>query len=877
MSRSDQSTPPKWPLKFLRFFVKEEYLEEIEGDLEEEFRDNLDRYSVRKASWLYTWEVLKLFRPRLIKNWNGRNRLNIYDMFKHTMLLAFRNFKRHKSSFLINLIGLSTGLACTILIYLWINDELKVDKFHAKDAQLFQVMQNLPLSDGIKTIEATPGLLAQTLAEEFPEVEEAVVAAHPMEKRGSNGIISVEDTYLKGNERYVSKNYFNAFSYHLVEGNKDQVLSDKYAVLLSDDLALKLFGSTENIIGKTIEWKRGRLSGVYTVSGVFEKPPSYSTTKFDLLFSYELFFGEYKRLHHWGNSDPATYVILKKGTDIAQFNEKIKDIRRSKYLSSGDGKYLGQIGTLFLQKYSERYLWNTYKDGKVAGGRVEYLRLFSIIAFFILLIACINFMNLSTAKASRRLKEIGVKKVIGASRTTLIRQYLGESISMAILSLSASLLLVSLLLPTFNEITGKQLSLHLDGQLILSIVTIGFFTGIVAGSYPALYLSGFKPATVLKGKINTSTGEVWARKGLVVFQFMVSIILIISVLVVYQQITFINAKNLGYNKDNIISFAKEGKLEEGLETFLSALKKMPGVVAASSFGHDLIGDHGGISGLEWEGKDSEERIRFGNLEVDFGLMEMFGFEMKAGRMFSREFGTEESTIIFNEAAIDAMGLEAPLGKTVKFWGKERQIIGIAKNFHFESLYEPVAPCFFQCYPNLDNILVKIKAGMEKESIERIRQFYQEYNQGLPFEYKFLDEDYQALYASERRVAVLSRYFAGMAILISCLGLFGLAAFTAERRLKEIGIRKILGSSVWGIIYLLSEDFTKMVIAAIAIALPLSYFLSKNWLNNFAYRIDLQWWFFAGAGLTALLIAWLTIGIQTFKVARVNPVQCLRDE
>lgn len=325
-------------------------------------------------------------------------------------------------------------------------------------------MQNLPLSDGIKTIEATPGLLAQTLAEEFPEVEEAVAEARSMGERGSNGIISVEDTYLKANERYVDKNYFNVFSYRLIEGDKDQALSDKYAVLLSDKLALKLFGSTENIIGKTIEWERDRLSGVYTITGIFAKPPGYSTTKFDLLFSYELFFDEYKRLHHWGNSDPATYVVLRKGTDLAAFNEKIKDLRRSKYLSSSDGKYLEHIGTLFLQKYSEKYLWGKYENGKVTGGRVEYLRLFSIIAFFILLIACINFMNLSTAKASGRLREVGVKKVIGASRQTLIGQYLGVSIFLASLSLSVSSILVSLLLPAFNDITGKQLSLHLDSQ-----------------------------------------------------------------------------------------------------------------------------------------------------------------------------------------------------------------------------------------------------------------------------------------------------------------------------------------------------------------------------------------------------------------------------
>ena len=877
MSAPNHINPPKWPLKFLRFFVKEDYLEEIEGDMEEIFQDALEQQAIKKAKRLYAWEVLRLFRPNIIKPIKINRAFIRFDMIRHNFLIAFRNFKRFKNAFFINLIGLSTGLTCVFLIYLWINDELKFDKFHTNDARLFQVMYNLPRADGLVTVESTPGLLAAALAEEFPEVEEAAAVARPMTGEDKKGIVSLGESKFKANERYVSKNYFNVFSYRLIEGNKDQALSDKYAVLLSEELALKLFKTTENIIGKSIAWERGRLSGQYTVSGVFEKPPAYSTAQFDLLFSYELFFSAYKRLRHWGNSDPSAYVVLKKGTDLAQFNDKIKNFIKAKYQALNGDKNLKYIGTLFLQKYSDKYLMGRYDNGKVAGGRIAYVRLFSIIAFFLLLIACINFMNLATAKATGRLKEVGVKKVIGASRKTLLSQYLGESMLIVFFSLLVALVLVSLLLPQFNLITGKQLSFNPDTRLILGVIIIVLFTGLVSGSYPALYLSSFKPVAILKGKINTSIGELWARKGLVVFQFMVSVMLIVSVLVVYKQIEFVNAKNLGYNKDNIISFAKEGELEEGLETFLSGVKKMPGVVAASSFGHDLTGDHGGVSGLEWEGKKPDEQIRFGNLEVDFGLMELFGFEMKAGRTFSREFGSEESTIIFNEAAIEAMGLEDPIGKTVKFWGKERQIIGVAKNFHFESLYEQVAPCFFQCYPNLGNILIKIKAGMEKETIERIQQFYQEYNHGLPFEYKFLDEDYQALYASEKRVATLSQYFAGIAILISCLGLFGLATFTAERRLKEIDIRKILGSSVWGVIYLLSSDFAKMVITAIIVALPLSYIIARNWLNSFAYRIDLEWWFFVGAGLAAMIIALLTVGMQTFKAANINPVQCLRNE
>jgi ABC-type antimicrobial peptide transport system permease subunit len=798
-------------------------------------------------------------------------------MVRHNLLLIYRNFKRYKITFLINLIGLSTGLACTILIYLWVSDEINFDKFHEKDRQLYQVMQNAPLADGIFTTEGTPGLLYEALAQEMPELEESAVAAYAPGARLTKGIIAFGDTYLKASELHVSKNYFNIFSYHLIQGGTNNVLSDKYSVVLSDELALKLFHTTGNVVGKTVEWKRGNLSGLYTVSGVFEKPPANSSAQFDLLFTYELLFEKNARnLGNWGNSNPMTYLILKEGTDVQELNDKIKNFSKSKFkdLNNADGDW---IGTLFLQRYSDKYLYNRFENGVQAGGRISYVKLFSIIAVFILIIACINFMNLSTAKASHRLKEIGVKKAIGADRQTLIFQHLGESQLITFLSLIIALLMVALMLPEFNEITGKQLILHFNPNIAITLLGIALITGLISGSYPALYLSGFKPAMVLKGRLNTSTGEQWLRKGLVVFQFTVSIILIVSVLVVYKQIEFIHSKNLGYNKDNIIRFINEGKLPEHLDGFLTDIKRIPGVVNASTLGNNLAANQGSTSGLDWEGKNAGEDIQFGNLEVDFDLIELFGFEMKEGRSFSREFNTEASKIIFNEAAITAMAMEDPVGKTIKLWGEEKQIIGVVKNFHFESLYERVKPCFLRLSPGSSNILVKIKSGMERETVARIAKLYRKYNEGLPFEYRFLDEDYQALYAAEERVAVLSRYFAGMAIVISCLGLFGLAAFTCERRVKEISVRKILGSTEFSIVYLLSAEFTKLVFASVLVALPISYLLTRNWLNSFAFRIDLQVWFFISAGLLALFIALITIGIQTVKAARSNPASNLRTE
>jgi ABC-type antimicrobial peptide transport system permease subunit len=797
-------------------------------------------------------------------------------MFKHNLLLIYRNFKRYKTTFIINLAGLSAGLACVTLIYLWVTDEINFDKFHKKDRRLYQVMQNFLLADRIFTDEGTPGLLSEALAAEMPEVEEAAVAAYARGGRVTKGIIAFGNTYLKASELHVSKNYFNIFSYRLLIGDNDKVLAEKYSAVISDELALKLFHTTGNAIGKTVEWKRGELSELYIVSGVFKKPPVNSSAQFDLLLSYDLLFEKNEQvLGNWGNSNPMTYLILKEGTNIDQFNDKIRDFSKSKYKKTNnkDGDW---IGDLFLQRYSDKYLYSNFENGIQSGGRITYVKLFSIIAVFVLIIACINFMNLSTAKASHRLKEIGVKKAIGANRMNLIIQHMGESLWISFLSLAIAILIVGLVLPEFGRITGKHLTLEFNTSLMIPLFTIALLAGLISGSYPALYLSGIKPAVVLKGRFNTSIGDRLVRKGLVIFQFAISIIFIVSVLVVYRQIQFIHDKNLGLNKDNIIRFLNEGKILEHSDNFLAELKKVPGVINSSTFGENITDNGSSTSGITWEGKTSGD-IEFGNLEVDYELIELFGFEMKEGRTFSRQFNMESSKIIFNETAIAAMGIKDPVGKTIRLWGEQRQIIGVVKDFHFESLYEKVKPCFLRLSPGRHNILVKIEAGMEHETLQEIKKVYDAHSEGLPFEYRFVDEDYQILYAAEQRVAVLSRYFAGMTIVISCLGLFGLVAFTSERRIKEISIRKVLGSSEFGIVYLLSGEFTKLILISTLIALPISYLISTYWLNEFAFRIDLKVWFFISAGLLALLIAWVTVGIQTIKAARINPVNNLRME
>ena len=790
-------------------------------------------------------------------------------MLRHTFLLIYRNFQRFRSTFFINLIGLSSGLACALLIFLWVNDELSVDKFHQRDTQLYQVMENQHQADGINTQEGTPGLLAESLAEDLPEIEYAAAVA-PAVWFG-DFTMSVANKNVKAPGQFAGKDFFTIFSYPLQQGEKGQVLADKNSVVISESLARRLFGTTEDVVGRTLDWHILQFTQPAIVSGIFADLPAQSTAQFDFILSFEAFKELNPSVLSWGNNGPSTFLVLQEETDVTAFNKKIEH-----YL---DGKYEdNDYRTLFARPYSSGYLYGTYENGVLAGGRIEYVRLFSIIALFILLIACINFMNLSTAKASRRVKEVGIKKAIGAGRSTLIAQYLSESFLMSFLSLLVAIVLVGLFLPQFNSITGKQLSLVFTAPLTLSFLSITLLTGLLAGSYPALYLSGFNPVAVLKGKLNSSVGELWARKGLVVFQFALSVILIVSVWVVYQQISFVQNRNLGYDKDNLISFPMEGTVAESPETFLAEVKRIPGVANASSMQQNVVGNESSTVGLGWEGSNPDEVIEFQNFSVGYGMIETLGLEMVKGRSFSHDFSTDSSAIIFNETAIALMGLTDPVGATINLWGEDRQIIGVIKDFHFESLHQAVKPAFLKAdFDFAMTIVARLKAGEEQATLARLQDFYQKFNPGYSFDYQFVDADYQALYAAEQRVSTLSKYFAGLAILISCLGLFGLAAFTAERRLKEIGIRKILGASNLGIVRLLSGDFTKMVLVAILIALPVSYFVAQRWLEDFAFSIDLQWWYFAGAGAIALFIAWFTVGLQTVKAARVNPAECLRDE
>jgi ABC-type antimicrobial peptide transport system permease subunit len=477
------------------------------------------------------------------------------------------------------------------------------------------------------------------------------------------------------------------------------------------------------------------------------------------------------------------------------------------------------------------------------------------------------------------MKEVGIRKVVGARRSSLILQFMGESVLMAFLSLLLAMVLVSVFLPVFRGITGKELPLVLNSRLILTAGCLTLVTGLIAGGYPALYLSGFRPVAVLKGKLTSSLGETLVRKGLVVFQFTVSVVLIITVLIVYRQMDLIQTTNLGYNRDHILHFTTEGNQAVGEEAFLTEVRNIPGVAGASTMDGDMTGSYSqGGGGIDWKGKYPGEDVEFEGLDMDYGMIELLGMRMKEGRPFSRAFGSDTASVIFNEAAITAMRLKDPVGQVVTVWRHKMRIIGVVRDFHYESMYKQITPFFFR-FTQKDNnyVYVKLKSGRERETMASLEAAYKQFHQGLAFEYRFLDDDYQALYLSEQRVSILSRYFAGIAILISCLGLFGLAAFTAQKRKKEIGIRKVVGASAPDVVVLLSRDLLQLVLVSMLIAFPLAAWAMHQWLKGFAYRVEIGSLVFVIAGASIIVITLVTISFQAIKAAMANPVDSLRAE
>jgi putative ABC transport system permease protein len=792
-------------------------------------------------------------------------------MFQHNLLIALRNLRRHKGSFFINLIGLSTGLACAFLIYLWVSDELSVDKFHKNDSQLYQVMEISKENGNVVVHDGTQGPLAEAMEKDLPEVVSAV-QTFSMSKVGISVPLKTNEKTIKTSGLFAGKNFFSVFSFKLKEGNADKVLAEKPSIVLSENLAISLFGSAQASMGKSLDWEIMGTKERSIVTGVFENP-EHNSMKFDFAVTSEVLMNDFvPNFQKWWNEGVETHVLLKRGTDITQFNKKIENFVKRYFEPTHF--------TLFVRQYSSAYLHGNYENGVQSGGRIEYVKLFSIIAVFILIIACINFMNLSTAKASRRLKEVGIKKAIGSTRAALVFQFLSEAIFMAFVSLAAALILVALVMPVFNEITGKQIQFYSQPRIILVALLITLLTGMISGSYPAFYMSGFNVISVFRGKLKNSVGELLARKGLVVFQFMVSLVLMVAVMVIYKQIRYEQTKNIGYDRDNIVYFDKDGSLAQNAAPFIEELKKLPGVINASAMQETIFQNEVGSStyGIDWPGKNDKDNINFVIRSVDYGLLETLGMKIKEGRSFSKEYGADSSVLVFNETAIKAMRLKDPVGTKVKLWGTDMTIAGVIKDFHMTSFHQPIQPLVFRLKPQqTSTLMVKMKAGEEKPVIAEIEALFKKFNPTYVFQYKFLDEAYQEQYISEERVSVLSRYFAGLAILISCLGLFGLAAFNAEVRTKEIGIRKVLGATAGNVVMLLSKDFIALIIISMLIAFPLAWWAMSSWLDRFAYRINIDAWVFIFAGSAMIILAVITIGYQSLKSALMNPVGSLRTE
>ena len=783
-------------------------------------------------------------------------------MFKNYLKTAFRGFRRQKSSFFINIAGLSIGLACSFIIFLWVIDEMSIDKFHAESDLIVQIMEHQTYSDRILTGPFTPGIIARNLKEEVPEFKYA------SNYNWVNSYLFTKDNQsFRESGLYVENDFFHILSIDLVFGNRDELLTKPNSIVLSEQMAKKYFGE-QNPIGEGITIDNDQ---ELTVTGVFKNMPSNSTFQFDCLLRYDDWLEENEWATNWGNNGPRSIAKLNPGTDISFLNEKIEG-----YIKS---KNEGSNVDLFVYPFAKRYLYGQFENKQLTGGRIEYVRLFTIVAIFILLIACINFMNLSTAKAAKRSKEVGIRKSIGASQGSLTGQFIGESMIISFFSLLVSILLVELVLPVFNNLTEKSISVDYTDPTLLGIfLGTVLITGLVSGSYPAFYLSSMEAVKTLKGSLKSSTKEVFARKGLVVFQFSLSIILIVSTLVIYRQIQFTQSKSLGYNKENLINFITDDQIGEQWKTFKEQVANIPGVVSISRTTHPFLSQNNNTRGLDWPGKDPDTQILFENIAMDYGLIKTMGVEIIEGRSFSEEFGTDTSKIIFNESAIKVMGFDNPIGQVITLWGEEREIIGVAKNFHFQSFRTKVNPLFFRLEPEFGwRAFVRIESANITSTLAQIEEIYKSFNPNYPFDYNFMDEQYANLYRGEMRVGALARYFSIIAIFISCLGLFGLSAFTAEQRSKEIGVRKVLGATIRSLVLLLSGDFTKLVLMSIAFSIPVSWWLMRQWISDFAYNAGIEWWVFGLAGISALVIAWLTVSWQSVKAALVNPVNSLKSD
>jgi putative ABC transport system permease protein len=785
-------------------------------------------------------------------------------MIKNYFIMALRNIRKHTLHSMINIVGLSIGMTVCLLIFLWVQDELGYDRFHANKNEIAQVYSEMLYSSGESQISMSSYYpLAKVLKEECPEVREAVRYESASElllshgdKRFTNNIVGLADPA-----------FFDIFSFPFIQGNPATALAENYSVVLTEKMANKYFGS-EDPVGKTLTLNN---EVDFQVTGIIENVPAQSSLQFDCVVPFIIEFApDFKEPEHWGGNPLDTYVLLHKDVDRLEVERKITSIVEK------HAQWETVKVTFHLHPLAKKHLYSPQ-----GGGLMQTLLIFSAIALFVLLIACINFMNLSTAKATTRAKEVGIRKVIGARKTDLIRQFIGESLMISLITLIIAVALLAAFLPTFNGFLGKQFSMNLllKPSVALGFLGIALFTGVLAGAYPALFLSAFQPGSILKGSIQSGTRSS-LRKILVVVQFSLTIIMIISTVILFRQLGFVMSTDLGFDRENMVVVRMSQQMQQSFEPFRNELLNNAQVrgVTRSLQGPWHIGST--VSAVDWDGKPPDESVSMHWDYVGYDYFATFGMEIIEGRAFSRAFSTDQNeAYIVNEEAVKMMGMESPIGKRLSVFRNEGQIIGIVKNFHFQPLYHEVKPFVFMLRPDSGSLaFARIRPGNISGTLEHIKSTMTKFDPGSQTDPIFFNDVLtNYIYTTERQARKIAGYFTLLALLISSLGLFGLAAFMAERRTKEIGIRKVVGASVRDVVFMLSKDFTKWVLLSNIIAWPVAYFVMKKLLERYAYRTHIGWEIFMLSGLAALLIALLTVSYQAFKSARANPADSLRYE
>lgn len=789
-------------------------------------------------------------------------------MIKNYLKVAWRNLFRNKFFSTINILGLALGMACSILILLWVQNELSVDNYHANGKNLYSIIERQYYDNKVTGQYNLPGVVANEMKKVFPEIKYATGFDD-----GEQNTFQVGDKILKLDGADADSDIFKMFSYKLLEGKPETALNTPSSLAISRKMAEEFFGSAHAAIGKSIRYDNKQN---FNITAVFENLPENSSIKFEYLVNWFQYLKENEWAKDWGNNGPEAYVQLRPDANPTAFNAKITHFMDA-YNKHQTKAFREELG---IQKYGEVYLHSDLKDGRVSGGRIEYVHLFTIVAIFIILIACINFMNLTTARSVKRSREIGIRKVVGAVRPVLIRQFIGEAILLTCLSVIVALILVWILLPVFNSVTEKQIEYpftHITFWLGLIVLTV--VTGFIAGSYPALFLSSFNPVTVLKGTLKLSSGSTWFRKGLVVFQFTMSVVLIIGTIVISKQVNYIQTKNIGYDRENLLYVPIEGDLPAKYEAFKTEALNMPGIKEVSRMTSTPVNIGSSTIGVNWDNKDPNMNIMFSQTGVGYDFVKTMGLKLAQGRDFSPSYGTDTTNYLINETALARLPYKDPIGQNFNMWGHKGKIVGIIKDFHFNSMHNPIYPLVVRLAKKEDfgNILIRTKPGQTQEAIASIEKLCKELNPAFTVNYQFADLQYKKMYKSEQVVSKLSDAFAVLGIFISCLGLLGLAMFTAEQRTKEIGIRKVLGASVGSLFTLLSKEFITLVIISLVIASPFSWWAMDKWLKNYNYHISIDWWIFGLAGVLAILITLVTVSFQSVKVALMNPIKSLRSE